>query len=144
MSNLLVFPDDDRFLIVLLNQELGGWVRLGRDLAAILFGEEVVQPVRRGGFELDPADLSRYTGRYVSDDTAVEIVDEQGHLWLYTGGWPIGKYLAPQSPTEFAVPGDVGRIVFRANGDDLGEPGELYWDYGESGQTFLREPSDPD
>lgn len=137
MSSLLVFPGGDRFVVALHNLEYGPWTALGKDLAAIAFGETREPPRAREPVPLAAASLSRYAGRYADPTTTLTVRAEGGHLRLYFNDWPIGKYLVPLSEVRFAPLGDGGEIEF---GDESGGVfHELSWRFGESGTTYRRQ-----
>lgn len=135
MSSLLVFPDDGLFVIALYNQEVGAWIQVGRGLAAIALGErhdrlpdlEAVGP--RGHLE-------RYVGRYRSGGDELDVRARDGHLWVHSNGWPVGKYITPVSDTAFQVRSDMGTIRFRGGPEPAYS--SVYWDFGESGTTYER------
>ncbi|HXV74760.1 MAG TPA: serine hydrolase domain-containing protein [Candidatus Polarisedimenticolaceae bacterium] len=136
MSSLLVFPDGDRFVVVLHNVEYGPWTSFGKDIAAIAFGEERAPPPAREPYALDPGSLEQYAGRYSEADTTLTVRAEEGQLRMYYNDWPIGKYLVPTSASRFAPLGDGGEIVFAGERD--GVFSELSWRFGDSGTTYRR------
>lgn len=137
MSNLLVFPEADLFVVVLYNKEFGGWIRVGRDLAAVGLGESYDPPAVHPRIDTPLEGLHRFVGSYESQDMRLRIEAEDGHLWLYSGEWPIGKYIVPVSENVFTVPSDVGEIRF-GGPVPSGEYGELTWDFGNGATTYYR------
>lgn len=143
MSSLLVFPDQELIVVLLCNQEFGRWIQTGRDLATLALGGSVDPPAARPSHAIPAADLDRYAGSYESENSAVEVRIEGGHLWLYVLPWPVGKYLAPASDTTFAVPGDIGMVSFadpKASGAASPRFGTLIWNFGDEGTTYSRAP----
>jgi len=137
MSNLLVFPDADRFVVLLLNQEYGGWIDLGLGVAALALGEDPGPIDLPRGIELDVAGAGRFVGRYTDGEQPIRLALEDGDLWLHWGDWPISKYLQPIGPATFAVPSDRGRIRFEDPAAD-GRFQTMVWDFGEGAMTFER------
>jgi CubicO group peptidase (beta-lactamase class C family) len=137
MSNLLVFPDADRFVVLLLNQEYGGWIDLGKGVAAIALGEKPPLLDLPPEVELSARAAERLVGRYADGEQPVRIALEEGDLWLYWGEWPIAKYLQPIGEATFAVPTDRGRIRFE-DPDSEGVYRTMVWDYGDGSMTFAR------
>lgn len=135
MSSLAVF-DDGTIVVMLLNLENGRWVRIARDVAAIVY-DQPYEPVELRRAATLPADqLERYTGRYEGDDRIMDVKARDGYLWLYSDGWPVGKYLLPVDEREFEIPADFGRIRFADL--DGGRFATLVWDFGESVITYYR------
>ena len=139
MSSLAVF-DDGTIVVMLLNLENGRWIRIARDLAAIFFDQPYELVERRRPVALPADELASFTGRYIQDDRFIDIVARDGHLWLHSDGWPVGKYLLPVADREFEIPADFGRIRL----DDLEQAGfaSLIWDFGESAVTYRRSDSE--
>lgn len=140
MSSLAVF-DDGTIVVMLLNLENGRWVRIARDVAAIVFDQPYERVERRHAVTLPQDQLERFTGRYESGDRYMDVRARDGYLWLYSDGWPVGKYLLPVDEREFEIPADFGRIRFA-------EPrgagfASLIWDFGESAITYRRAASEP-
>jgi hypothetical protein len=139
MSNLLIFPDADRFVVVLLNQEYGGWIDLGLGLTALALGESPtpIEVPRRA--KLGVAEADRFVGTFGEGDERLRVSLEDGNLWLYWADWPIGKYLQPVGEAEFSVPSDRGRIRFEDPAAD-GPYRTLVWDFGGDEMVRRRAP----
>lgn len=140
MSSLAVF-DDGTIVVMLMNLENGRWVRLARDVAAIVYDQPYERVERRRAMMLPADRLERYTGHYESEDRFMDVRARDGWLWLYSDGWPVGKYLLPVSEREFEIPADYGRIRFA--GLDGGSFASMIWDFGESAITYRRSAFQP-
>jgi CubicO group peptidase (beta-lactamase class C family) len=140
MSSLAVF-DDGTIVVMLMNLENGRWVRIARDVAAIVFDQPYERVAFRRAVPLAPDKLERYSGHYESEDRFMDVEARDGWLWLYSDGWPVGKYLVPVSEREFEIPADYGRIRFADL--DGGSFASMIWDFGESAITYHRSASEP-
>ncbi len=120
MSSLTVFDEG-----VIMNQEAGPWVPWTRTLGRIAWGLPFETSEWRETVTLDAGTLDAYTGTYESGDGNVHVRNEADHLWLYFGDWPLGKYIAPLSLTEFTPLSDMGTITFGMERNGLFQ--EMTW-----------------
>lgn len=124
MSSLTVF-DEGVIVVLLMNQEAGPWVPWTRTLGRIAWGLPFETSEWRETVTLDAGTLDAYTGTYESGDGNVHVRNEADHLWLHFGDWPLGKYIAPLSLTEFTPLSDMGTITFGMERNGLFQ--EMTW-----------------
>jgi CubicO group peptidase (beta-lactamase class C family) len=106
------FPEDDATVVVLCNSEIYFSVlKMGIDLAAILYGEEYELPVRRQ-VTIDLETLARYRGEYEArPGVSIFITLENGQLSARFPGIET-QPIYPSSETEFFFKTSTYRITF--------------------------------
>jgi CubicO group peptidase (beta-lactamase class C family) len=100
-SVIVRVPEPRLTVIVLANNETANAALVGRDLAAIYFGQRYTIPVPRTVAKVDPAVFDQYTGTYdLRPGFAIVITREGDSLMAQATGQ--GKLeLFPESPTTF-------------------------------------------
>ncbi|MGL5793543.1 MAG: serine hydrolase, partial [Waterburya sp.] len=109
-THLARFPEEQTALIVLSNLQTSSVAKIGRDLAAILFGESYELPKKREAINIDPAVYEVYVGQYKFDPSTslsisvdeiiLTVTTESQRLFTQFTGQKIVE-IFPQSSTEF-------------------------------------------
>ncbi|MCB0517590.1 MAG: beta-lactamase family protein [Lewinellaceae bacterium] len=121
-ANISRYPDDDICIIVLSNlMDIDPRI-IGDNLAAILFGEEVVKPSSRTRKEVPSEVLRQYVGTFhfekMSPPLDVEItLDGNGKLWRSIAGRPDKELIPAEENVFFYEDNDVD-IVFENVGNE--------------------------
>ncbi len=130
---LLRFPEERVTIIVLSNLENAPVLRMGNDLAAIVFGEKYEIPKERTAVKVDVKTLEAYRGEYEDrPGRTTSIIVEGGALLLKLAGQPDPLPLSAESDTRFFHPeqdvqvefvrdasGQVTQLVLRLNGREF-------------------------
>lgn len=125
------FPDDNTCIVVLANLQGAPSERIGRDLAAIVFGQPYDIPKERTAIKLPSKVMAGYTGTYQSGAFAFTVTMEDGHLYLQPKGEGKAELFA-ESETKFFLKitdaevtfvsgpdGKIKEMVLHQNGRDL-------------------------
>jgi CubicO group peptidase (beta-lactamase class C family) len=96
------FPDEDVYIIVLSNN--GSESRnIANALSAILFGTAVISPYTHKEIKIDPRDLDKYPGKYITTDISgsinIELIKKGDKLFRKTGMNEVEIF--PESNTKF-------------------------------------------
>jgi CubicO group peptidase (beta-lactamase class C family) len=124
-SYLAVYPSDGLIVVVLSNVQVDIVERLGRDFAAISFGERCDRPTRRKEVPIAPARLADIVGRYsISPDLVLTVRASGGRPSL---AGPEGDFLPlyPESENSFYFSALGTRISFLR--DSSGKVVALDW-----------------
>lgn len=130
---LLRFPEERVTVIVLSNLENAPVLRMGSDLAAIVFGEKYEIPKERTAVKVDAKTLEAYRGEYEDrPGRTTSILFEGGTLMLKLAGQPDPLPLSAESETRFFHPeqdvqvefvkdaaGKVTELILRLNGREF-------------------------
>lgn len=130
---LLRFPEERVTVIVLSNLENAPVLRMGNDLAAIVFGEKYELPKERTAVKVDAKTLEAYRGEYEDrPGRTTSIIVEGGTLMLRLAGQPDPLPLSAESETRFFHPeqdvqvefvkdaaGQVTELILRLNGREF-------------------------
>jgi hypothetical protein len=116
-AQIIRFPDDKATVVVLCNLESAPAMKIGRDLAAILFGEKYELPIRRTEIQLLPEKLKPLVGSYeLSPEIVVTITVEDGQLMMQATNHP--KYpLFAESESRFFLKVADAQIEFVSDED---------------------------
>jgi hypothetical protein len=122
-SNISRFVDDDVCVIVLSNVDTSPASRIGRDLAAIAFGEKYELPAERTEIEINPKVFDDYSGKYqISSEVMITISRSPDRLFIELAGQP--KFvLYPESETKFFLKVTDAQVTFVR--DEKGEVSHL-------------------
>jgi CubicO group peptidase (beta-lactamase class C family) len=94
------FPDDHVTIIVLSNFDFANSGKIGRDLAALVFGQQLETPREPLAVKLDPKILDSYVGEYqVTADHTLVVTRDGDHLRGQFAGQALE--LIPESDTQF-------------------------------------------
>ncbi|MDQ3920426.1 MAG: serine hydrolase [Acidobacteriota bacterium] len=132
-ADLLRFPDDRVTVVILSNLESAPVLRMGNDLAAIVFGEKYELPKERVAVKVDPETLEAYRGDYEDrPGRTTSVLVEGGALLLKLAGQPDPLPLSAESDTRFFHPeqdvqvefvkdpsGQVTQLILRLNGREF-------------------------
>jgi len=111
-TDIARYPDDKAVVIILSNLESAGASRMGRDLAAILFGQPYQIPQVRVVAKVDPALYDAYAGKYQLAPTFAITVTREGEK-LMTQATGQGKVeVFPESETKFFLRVADAQITF--------------------------------
>jgi CubicO group peptidase (beta-lactamase class C family) len=100
-SVIVRLPDPNVTIIVLANNDTANAALVGRDLAAIYFGQPYTVPTARSIATVDPAIFDRYPGKYELTPGFVVTVTREGNS-LMAQATGQGKFeLFPESDTRF-------------------------------------------
>jgi len=111
-SSVLRYPDDHACVIVLSQSDTTDAQKVGKDLAAIMFGAEYEVPVEHKAIRLDPDRLDEYVGRFaISPDFVLTITKESDHLMVQTADHANIEIL-PESEIQFFVKDSETKIQF--------------------------------
>jgi CubicO group peptidase (beta-lactamase class C family) len=112
------YPEEELLVIVLSNVGTASPDVIGRDLAAIVFGEPYELPKERRVIQVDPATNEAYFGRYeLRPDFILSVTSEEGRLFVQATGQPKFE-IFPESETEFFLKVTDAQITFVV--DDAG------------------------
>ena len=100
-TNILRYPDDDVFIVVLSNYMQGHAWRISNGLAAIIFKEKYIITKKPVAISVDPAIYDQYVGHYrVKDDYLIAVSKENNRLFAKAGE-QVKIELTPASLTDF-------------------------------------------
>lgn len=112
-ADLLRFPEERVTVIVLSNLENAPVLRMGRDLAAIVFGEKYEIPKERVAVKVDAKTLEAYRGEYEDrPGRTTSVLYEGGTLLLKLAGQPDPLPLSAESETRFFHPEQDVQVEF--------------------------------
>jgi CubicO group peptidase (beta-lactamase class C family) len=127
-TNLARFPDEQITIIVLSNleTEASSVNKIGRDLAAILFGEAYELPKKREAIKIDPAVYEAYVGQYkfapstslsvYGDKMIFTVTTESQRIFTQFTGQKIVE-IFPESSTNFFPKGVDAQLTFVTNNE---------------------------
>jgi len=117
-THIARYPEDDVCIIALANIEGAPITQIGKDLAAIVFGEEYDIPQERLSIEIDKEIYDSYVGEYLlKEDYVIEVSRENDHLFAQPTGQQ--KYeIYPESETKFFLKVADIEITFIQNEQD--------------------------
>jgi len=106
---------DEVCIIVLINIEGAPVDKIGRDLAAIVFGEKYESPQVHLSIEIDPKIYDSYIGEYeLSPNFNTVITREDNHLFAQVTGQPKFE-IYPESETKYFLKVVDAQITFIRN-----------------------------
>jgi CubicO group peptidase (beta-lactamase class C family) len=111
-SSILYYPDNEVCIIVLSQSEETDGQKIGRDLAAIFFGDHYELPARHKVITLNPTTYATYVGRYSIASKFVLRVTRDNHGLLIGRSGLAETELFPESKTMFFLKGSDAKIVF--------------------------------
>lgn len=111
-SSLRYYPDDDVCIVVLSQSEAADGQKIGRDLAAILFGDHYELPAQHKAIALDPSAYDSYVGQYsLASNFVLTVTRDKRSLLIRRDG--LAKVeLFPESKTVFFLKGSDAKIAF--------------------------------
>jgi CubicO group peptidase (beta-lactamase class C family) len=126
------YPDDNACVIVLSNFQHATVNDIGRDLAAILFGEKYELPAELKVVEIDPCIYDAYVGTYEFEpENVINVTKQDNRLFIAPPGQPEVE-IFPLSETQFLVKafdaeitfvkiesGEVTKLIFHVGGNDM-------------------------
>lgn len=119
------YLDDEVCVIVLINIEGMGVGDIGRDLAAIVFGEKYEISQVRLPIEIDPRIYDSFVGEYeLMPEFIVTITTENNRIFAQATGQNIFE-IFPESETKFFLKAFDAQITFIKN--EQGEVTEFIW-----------------
>jgi len=111
-TDIARYPDQKAVVIVLSNVDFAGASRIGRDLAAILFGDPYEIPRQREVAKVDPKIYDAYVGKYQLAPTFALTVTREGDK-LFAQATGQGKNeIFPESETKFFLRAVDAQISF--------------------------------
>ncbi|MDJ0572500.1 MAG: serine hydrolase [Pleurocapsa sp. MO_192.B19] len=135
------YPEERMAIVVLSNLQTSPVAKMGRDLAAIIFGKSYELPKKREEIDLDPAVYQAYVGQYKFDpstslppsvlDLIFTVTTDSQRIFTQLTGQEIVE-IFPESSTKFFPKvtdaqltfitndqGKVSRLILHQNGRDL-------------------------
>lgn len=100
-TNILRYPDDDGFIVVLSNYMKGHAWNVSNGLAAIVFGEKYELPKKPVAISVDPAIYAQYIGRYKAKDDHIITVTKENNRLFAQAGEQVKVELTPETLTDF-------------------------------------------
>jgi CubicO group peptidase (beta-lactamase class C family) len=115
--NISRYVNDDACIIVLSNFEYAPVGQIGKDLAAIVFGEKYELPKERVEIQVDPNIYDAYVGEYQIDTNLIlNITKEDNRLFAQAIGTGQPKFeIYPESETKFFLKVVDAQITFVKN-----------------------------
>jgi len=110
--SILRYPDDDACVVVLSKSETTDAARVGKDLAAILFGKDYELPAEHKVIKLDPASYDDYVGRYTLAPNLILTVTREGDRLMIQRTGQAKIEILPESETRFFMNGSSTKIDF--------------------------------
>jgi CubicO group peptidase (beta-lactamase class C family) len=135
-TSILRYPDDDACVVVLSKSETTDAVRVGQDLAAILFGKYYELPMEHTAIKLEPASYDDYVGRYALAPNFILTVTREGDRLMIQGTGQAKIEILPESGTRFFMNGSGAKIDFMKTSN--GSVTQLILQQGEGGISFGR------
>ncbi len=140
VTHIARYPDEQIAIIVLSNLSTSPAEKMGRDIAAILFGESYQAPKKREAINLDPAIYQAYVGQYKFApaqslppsvlDLVFTVTTEAQRIFTQLTGQEVVE-IFPESPTKFFLKvveaqltfvtsddGEVSHLILHQNGRD--------------------------
>ncbi|MDJ0688398.1 MAG: serine hydrolase [Xenococcaceae cyanobacterium MO_188.B32] len=124
LTHIARYPDEQVAVVVLGNLQAFLPDKMGRDIAAILFGESYELPKKREAIEFDPTIYQAYAGEYKFDsslslpasilDLIFTVTTDGQYLFAQLTGQEANKIL-PESPTKFFYKTTDAQITFVTN-----------------------------
>ena len=111
-TTILSYPDDDACVIVLSPLDTADAQKIGKDLAAIMFGANYERPVEPKAIRLDATRLDDYVGQFSVNPDFVLSISKQSDRLMVQGPDQTKIEILPESATEFFVKDSQTRIQF--------------------------------
>lgn len=110
-SYIARYPDDDACIIVLANLQTAPSERIGKGLAAILFGQPYDVPKVHTTVKVPFSVITQYLGNYKTGTLEVEVTNQDGRLFWEPKGQGRAE-LFPESETTFFMKVTDAEVTF--------------------------------
>ena len=132
VTHIARYPDEQIAIVILSNLSASPAEKMGRDIAAILFGESYQLPKKREAIDLDPAIYQAYVGQYKFApaqslppsvlDLVFTVTTEAQRIFTQLTGQEVVE-IFPESPTKFFLKVVEAQLTFVVN--DYGQVSHL-------------------
>jgi CubicO group peptidase (beta-lactamase class C family) len=130
VSHMALYPKEHIYAVVLSNVQSGFFLRIPKDLEAVLFGGKTSEPPEMKVAALSVAALEEYAGEYKAESipTPQNLVVRDGQLFMHWGSYPFLRVLTPTGNDEFFLRHEYAKVKFER---DQGRVARMVWQWPE-------------